>query len=165
MRTISNVESVCIKTCNVKSCSSFRSSEISALSQQNAMILNWSRWQMMTTFSHLTSCAQRTEAPASRLTQPLGTSTGQCPVLNRNISVFCCMLHSFFNVFVFCADIVRVCPVIRSLILLRSVKLWSWRLEVIDPHFFYPSTHHSEFLSLWVLATIYLSNFSKTIYI
>lgn len=88
MRTISNFWTVHIKTCNFKSCMSFRSSEISARSQQNAMNLNWSQWPMMTTFSHLTSCAQRTEALVSRLTQPLGTSTGQYPFLNLRFLYF-----------------------------------------------------------------------------
>ncbi len=75
-----------IKTCHSKICMSFRSSEISALSQQNAV--NWSRWLMMTTFYHLTYCARRKAVHVSRLTQPLGTSTGQYSFLNQWLLYF-----------------------------------------------------------------------------
>ncbi len=75
-----------IKTCHSKICMSFRSSEISARSQQNAV--NWSRWLMMTTFYHLTYCAQRKAAHVSRLTQPLGTSTGYYSFLNQRLLYF-----------------------------------------------------------------------------
>ncbi len=74
--------------CHSKSFTSFRSSEISAQSQQNAVILSWSLWPMMTTFYHLTSCAQRMAAHVSRLTQPLGTSTGQYSFLNQRLVYF-----------------------------------------------------------------------------
>lgn len=107
MRTISNGKTECIETRYFKSCTSFRSSETSARSRQNAMNLNWSRWPTMTTFSHLMSCALRTEAPASRLTQPLATSTGQFAFLN--LRFLCLVCHVILEcIFVLCRYCARL---------------------------------------------------------